>query len=165
MPYEIHPDTPPQGVLWNEYFQGMDHVTFFQELDKRGKELGVRFGPQPLMSNSRQALEAGEFAKGHGKYHDFHEGVFKAFFTDCKDIGERSVLLEIATSVGLDAQALNAALDAGTYLDRLKETTQSAGQNWVRAAPTFLIEGYGPLTGAQPLETFRKALSELAGTA
>ena len=28
--------------------------------------MGVRFGPQPLMSNSREALEGGEYAKEHG---------------------------------------------------------------------------------------------------
>jgi predicted DsbA family dithiol-disulfide isomerase len=149
-------------VLWKDYFQGMDHVAFFQELDGRGKELGVRFGPQPLMSNSRQALEAGEFAKEQGRYDAFHEGVFKAFFTDCKDIGDRAVLRNVAQKAGLDIAALEVALDAKTYLPRLTETTAKARENWVRAAPTFIIEGYGPITGAQPVETFRKALHEVA---
>ena len=87
----------------------MNPEAFFQQLDERGEKMGVRFGPQPLMSNSRLAMQGGEFAKDHGKYDVYHEAVFRAFFTDCKDIGDRSVILEIAGEVGLDATALDAA--------------------------------------------------------
>ena len=160
LPYEIHPDTPPTGVLWEDYFPGMNSQSFFQQLDTRGKTLGVRFGPQPLMSNSRKALEGGEFAKGHGRYDAYHEGIFKAFFTDCMDIGDRDVILDVARGAGLDADELRVALDADTYLPRLAETTRLARNNWVRAAPTCFIKGYGTITGAQPMETFRAAFLE-----
>lgn len=163
LPYEIHPDTPQEGVLWADYFPSMNPEAFFRQLDGRGKKMDVRFGPQPLMSNSRQALEGGEFAKEHGRYEEYHEAVFRAFFTDCKDIGNREVILDLARSVGLDAEALNAALEAKTYLPRLEETTRMARNSSISAAPTFLIEGYGSLTGAQSIETFRAALREVEG--
>ncbi len=165
LPFEIHPDTPPQGVRWADYFPGMQPARFFQELDAKGKPMGVRFGPQPLMSNSRQAMEAGEFAKEHGAFEAFHEAVFKAFFTDCLDIGNRQVLLNIASNISLDVDALNEALAAGTYLPILKQTTEQAHGLQVRAAPTFVIKGFGILTGAQPLATFQAALRQAAQSA
>lgn len=161
LPYEIHPDTPQEGVLWVDYFPGMNPEAFFRQLDGRGKKMGIRFGPQPLMSNSREALEGGEFAKEHGRYEEYHEAVFRAFFTDCKDIGNREVILDLARSVGLDAEELNAALEAKIYLPRLKETTRMARNSSISAAPTFLIEGYGSIVGAQPIETFRAALRQV----
>jgi len=160
LPYEIHSDTPQEGVLWKDYFPGMNPEHFFQQLDARGKPLGVRFGPQPLMSNSRKALEGGEFAKEHGRYDAYHEGMFKAFFTDCMDIGDPEVILDVARGAGLDADELRAALDADVYLDRLEETLRLARKKWVRAVPTCFIEGYGTITGAQPIETFRAAFVE-----
>jgi hypothetical protein len=75
LPFEIHPDTPPEGVLWKDYFAGMDPEAFFRQLDERGRKMGVRFGPQPFMSNSRKAMQGGEFAKEHGKYDAYHEPV------------------------------------------------------------------------------------------
>ena len=158
LPFEIHPDTPPEGALWKDYFPGMDPEAFFRQLDERGKKMGVRFGPQPLMSNSRMAMQGGEFAKEHGKYDAYHEAVFRAFFTDCEDIGNRSVILELAKKVGLDAVALDAALEKNIYLPRLQATTKKAKANGFSAAPTFVIEGYGSISGAQPFDTFRMIL-------
>ena len=162
LPFEIHPDTPPEGVRWKDYFPGMSPEAFFRQLDERGQKMDVRFGPQPLMSNSRMAMQAGEFAKDHGQYDAYHEAVFRAFFTDCKDIGDRSVILEIAREVGLDTAALDAALESNIYLPRLQETTTNAKANGISAAPTFVIDGYGAISGAQPIDSFRTILRTVA---
>jgi protein-disulfide isomerase len=37
----------------------MNPEAFFRQLDQRGQKMGVRFGPQPLMSNSREAKAQG----------------------------------------------------------------------------------------------------------
>ena len=158
LPFEIHPDTPPEGVLWKDYFPGMNPEAFFRQLDERGRKMGVRFGPQPLMSNSRLAMQGGEFAKEHGKYDAYHEAVFRAFFTECKDIGDPEVILDLAKGVGLDVVALRKTLESGIYMPRLKEATRQAKMSGFSAAPTFVIEGYGSFSGAQPIEQFRKIL-------
>lgn len=160
MPYEIHPETPQEGVLLRDYFPGMDIEAFTRQMNERGEPMGIVFGPMERMSNSRLALEAGEFAKEHGDHHAFHEAMFRAYFTDCKDIGERQVVLEAAVQAGLDQARLEAALDAGTYRPRLEATTRLARDTGVGAAPTFVIEGYGELTGIHPLDTFRTALRQ-----
>ena len=123
--------------------------------------MGVRFNLQPLMSNSRLALEAGEFAKEYGMHDTFHEAVFKSFFTECKDIGQKDVLVDIAGSLGLDTDKLVTDLDNHTYLSKLEETTRSAHSMMVSAAPTFIIDGLRPITGAQPLDTFRTVLEKV----
>lgn len=142
----------------------MNPEAFFRQLDERGKKMGVRFGPQPLMSNSREAMEGGEFAKEHGKYDAYHEAVFRAFFTEGRDIGDRAVILEIAEDVGLDAVALNVALERDIYHPRLQTTTRRAKANGFSAAPTFVIDGYGSISGAQPIDTFRTILRGLEKT-
>ena len=163
LPFEIHPDTPGKGVLWRDFFPGMNPEAFFRQLDARGRKMGVRFGPQPLMSNSREALEGGEFAKDHGRFDAYHEAVFRAFFTECRDIGDRTVLLDIAAGVGLDAKGLEAALEDGKYRRNLIETTLLARECRIGSAPTFVVEGYGNITGAQPIEVFREALRQSEG--
>jgi predicted DsbA family dithiol-disulfide isomerase len=162
LPFEIHPDTPPEGVLWKDYFPGMNPEAFFRQLDERGRKMGVRFGAQPLMSNSRMAMQGGEFAKEHGRYDAYHEGIFRAFFTDGRDIGNQKVILDLAERVGLDAVALRAALEDGTYMPRLRETSRKARMSGFSAAPTFVVAGYGSISGAQPADAFRRILRGLA---
>ena len=142
----------------------MNPEAFFQQIDERGKKMGVRFGPQPLMSNSREAMEGGEFARQHGRYDVYHEAVFRAFFTDCRDIGDRAVILDVARAVGLDPRELNTSLENGIFLPRLQETTREAKKNGISAAPTFIVDGYGAITGAQPIDTFRAALREVGNS-
>lgn len=139
----------------------MNPEAFFQQLDDRGKKMGVRFASQPLMSNSREVMEGGEFAKENNRYDTYHDAVFRAFFTDCLDIGDRAVILNIARTVGLDADELNTALDGGIYLPRLRETTRKAKTRGISSAPTFIVDGYGTITGAQPIDTFRTILREM----
>ena len=158
LPFEIHPDTPPEGVLWKDYFPRMNPEAFFRQLDERGKKMGVRFGPQQLMSNSRIAMQGGEFAKDHGKYDAYHEAVFRAFFTNCRDIGDQAVILSIAKDVGLGVVALRKALEDGIYMPRLQEASRKAKMNGFSAAPTFVIDGYGSISGAKPIEQFRRLL-------
>lgn len=158
MPYEIHPNTPLEGILWQDYFPGMNLEAFFRQLDERGQTMGIRFGCQTLISNSRMALAGGEFAKEQGKFESYHEAVFRAIFRDGKDVGNRAVLLKIAGEVGLDTAALSMALKRNTYLSRLQATTQKAKMNGFQGAPTFVLEGYGLISGAQPIDTFRQIL-------
>lgn len=161
LPFEIHPDTPEQGVLWKDYFPGMNPFAFWRQLNARAFPMGLKFGPQELMSNSSKAMQAGEFAKVQGKHEAFHEGVFEAFFTDARDIGDIGVILDIAKAAGLDEKALEQALKAETYKPILTETTQSARAAMISSAPTFVIEGYGTVTGAEPTENFRAILNKL----
>lgn len=158
LPFEIHPDTPPKGVLWADYFPGMNPTKFFGQLDERGKELGVRFGAQPLMSNSRMALMGGEFAKEHGRHDQYHEAIFRTFFTECRDIGRRDVVLGAARSAGLDADQLREALEGSVYIPRLAATTQEARVKGITGAPTFVVNGQARVVGAVPLEELRAVL-------
>ncbi len=125
--------------------------------------MGIRFDVQELMSNSRLALQAGEFARDCDLHEEFHEAVFQAYFTDCLDIGQRDVVLAVARKTGLDTDALIRAWNDNTYQPRLDRTRQAALEVPVKAAPTFVIKGGEVITGAQPVETFRKAFAEVAG--
>lgn len=159
--YQIHPDTPLDGIRWENYFKGMNVKEYFSRLAMQGRELGVKFSTPPLMSNSKLAMQAGELAREHGVYDLYHAAMFKAFFTDCINIGDFEVIAEIITSLGLAKADLEKAIQEGKYIPILEETKKRAAENMVTAVPTFFIEGGPKITGAQPLETFKKTLERL----
>ena len=168
VPFETHSTLPTTGIPWSTYFKGMDSAGFFAGLDERGQQIGdgrgVRFNHQPDMFNTHAALLGGEFAREAGKGHEYHDAVFKAYFTELRNIADTAVLREIAESVGLDADAFEAATTDGRFEKTMERTRDDARAHGVTAAPTFIIEGYGKLTGAQPEATFRAAFAEAMRT-
>ncbi|MEN6621059.1 MAG: DsbA family protein, partial [Smithella sp.] len=110
--YELHPETPLNGVLLAERFKGYDLSSFYDQLRVRGEEVGVVFGNPKILSNSRLALMASEFARDQGRFEVFHENMFQAYFTECLDIGRLDVITEVARKSGLDEnEIINAVND------------------------------------------------------
>jgi predicted DsbA family dithiol-disulfide isomerase len=159
LPFEIHPETPPGGVLLAERLPHIDWEELYRQLRQSGASYGIAFGNVTLLSNSRLALEAGEFARARGRYEEFHEAVFHAYFTKTEDIGSMAVLMEIARTAGLDAAELKAALGDGRYRAQLDRVTREARQCGITGAPTFVLNGRYRIVGAQPLDVFKETLS------
>ena len=160
--YELHPETPPAGMLLSERFKGYDLSSFYDQLHARGKEVGVVFGTHTLLlSNSRLALMASEYARDLGKYDSFHQNIFHAYFTEGLDIGKADVIAAIAKKSGLDEKATLNAVSDGRYASRLNETRKEATLIGLTGVPLFVIENKYQITGAQPIETFRNLLDKI----
>ncbi len=161
LPYELHPGTPPEGRLLTDKFQPFEIAAMFQNLRLRGERYGMVFKERDRTSNSHMALCAGEFARDNNRFEEFHENVFRAFFTDLKDIGQPDVIFEIASNSGLNPENLKTALDEGHYQDRIKSRTNEARQQSIHAIPAFVFEKNELIIGASPAEIFRKALEDI----
>jgi predicted DsbA family dithiol-disulfide isomerase len=111
-----------------------------------------------LLSNSRLAVEAAEFARDAGKYSGFHRAVLAAYFARSQDIGDLDVLGELAAEVGLDPAALRQALATGLYADTRQAAHDEARRLGITGVPTYIFAGGVRVVGAQPLGHFRRML-------
>jgi predicted DsbA family dithiol-disulfide isomerase len=118
------------------------------------RETGVTLLVPEHWLDSAYALEGAEFAREQGKFTEYHDAVFGAVFEESRDIGDLPTLLSIAERVGLSAGALEQALKARTFTERVKETEAEATTSEVVGYPTFMLGSF-PLTGIQPAETMR----------
>lgn len=137
----------------------VDHV--FTTCRQRAEPYGLRFGELPWLSNSRLSLEAGEFARDMGRYTVFHHQIFKAYFSDGRDIGHMSVLMDVAGKSGLDARKLETLLDDGYYSIRVGHGSDDARRLGVTAVPCFFIEDLPPIPGAVHEDRFREVLNKV----
>lgn len=160
--HELHPETPPEGVLLTKRYDPFDVDQVMFECRRRGEPYGLVFGEPAWLSNTRQSLEAAEFARDAGQYDCFHHAMFKASFTDGRNIGERAVILEVAEACGLDLSALSEALDQGLYRERVGEGSREAARRGVTVIPCFFIEDQPPLIGAVDEAVFRERLQAAA---
>lgn len=145
-----------------EVFNQFDIDQVVMACRQHGARYGLEFGDMTILSNTRLALEAAEFARDNGRYHEFHNAVFKAYFTDGSNIGDLEVLLDIAESCGLERRAMTQALEQRRYTERVKEGGVQARNRGVTAIPAFFIEDRPVITGAVPEERFREALQGLS---
>ena len=161
MPYELQPDTPAAGRLLTDKFRPHEIKAMFANLRKRGERYGMVFNDCDRASNSHLALLAGEFAREMGRFEAFHENVFRAFFTDLKEIGRLDVILEIASNSGLDPEKLKLAYSEGRYQDRMDTAMTEARRLGIRSIPAFVFENDEIISGALQPEIFSKSLEEI----
>lgn len=132
-----------------------------ERLRTAGAPYGVSFNTVEVLSNSRLALEATEFARDSGKFKEAHERFFESYFLEGKDIGNLKTVLEVCESLGLDVKALEDALRSGAYPDRLQKARALGAEHGVAGIPAFIFNGEKKIVGAQQYETFVRVLSEL----
>jgi predicted DsbA family dithiol-disulfide isomerase len=158
--FQIHPEWPAEGMPASEYRRGMDPETrraIWTRIEALAEQAGVTMKPPELLTNSRLALEAAEFAKERGKEEAFEGRVYRGYFNEGLNIGNQGVLGELAADVGLERDELDLALESNRYSLRLKNNALIAHERGVDGVPTFFIGEY-PLVGAQSEEVMRQIM-------
>jgi predicted DsbA family dithiol-disulfide isomerase len=155
---EIHPETPPEGRPLSELFRSDDINHMMKHVRTMGTQFGIAFADHTLLSNSRLALQAAEFAREQGKFHEFHSSLFSSYFSQGLDIGSLDVLSQLSTDTGLDGAAMVAAVKSGKYLPHLEAAKEDAARRGVTGVPAFFIGDNKSIVGAQSLDVFRKTL-------
>jgi predicted DsbA family dithiol-disulfide isomerase len=139
-------------------FRTEDIKRIMEHLRSMGAPFGITFVDRPILSNSRLALQAAEFARDQNLFDPLHTALFAAYFSQGMDIGNIDVLAMIAKDAGLDAGAMQRALQSGKYLPGLETAKEEAAVRGVTGVPAFFIGDKKSVVGAQPLDVFRKAL-------
>lgn len=159
--YEIHPDIPKDGAP--KSFLGKNYMQTVEEnlrLLAKVEELEIRLNS--FISNSHIALEASEFARGKGVFGSFHKRVFEAYFLEGKNIGDKSVILDLAQELRLDTDELSSALDEHRYHERLEEVQKEKTRYGIIGTPTFIL-GKTQLAGLQSYDVLRQLVKPKAG--
>jgi len=90
------------------------------------------------------------------------EGLFRAFFTEGRDVGDRAVLVDVAAAAGLDKAEVTRFLDGDEGVREVRAEEAKAREIGVEAVPFFSIAGRYAVAGAHEPDTFLEAFEELA---
>jgi protein-disulfide isomerase len=101
---------------------------------------------------AQKAAEAALFAHDNGKFWELH----KIMFENQKALDIDSIL-SYAKQVGLDADALKAALDSNKYADAVAADVKAGSSAGISGTPSFVINGK-LFVGAQPIDNFKKEI-------
>ncbi|MFM2225801.1 MAG: hypothetical protein RJA07_2003 [Bacteroidota bacterium] len=142
-----------KGISAERAKQMNDHVT--QMAAAEGLEYHL---DKAVVANSFDAHQFVQFAKTKNKGNEAEEALFKAYFTDSKNISNHNLLLELAASIDLNTDELKNALQQNLFADKVKQDIYEASQIGVSGVPFFVFDNKYAVSGAQPSETFLQAL-------
>lgn len=174
-PFELNPDMPPEGEDAAEHVMRKYGITAEQSRANTGRlaavaaDLGFAFnrGPEFRMRNSFDAhrlltwagaLEDPEQVTATGVQTALKLALFRAHFTDNRDVSDHGVLIEIAASVGLDRDRAAAILASGEFGEMVRtEEAYWIDQN-ITGVPAFILGGRMLVPGAQDPEAFIRVI-------
>jgi len=156
--FPLHPDTPAEGRSLEDLFRGRNYDIPKRQAEMRARMAaeGLPYGNRTMTYNSRLAQELAKWADSQPGGEAIHDALFRAYFVDGRDIGDASVLVEIAESVGLPRQEAKEALEQGKFKAAVDADWEKSRRYGITGVPTFVAGSYA-VVGAQPYE----ALEEL----
>jgi predicted DsbA family dithiol-disulfide isomerase len=166
-PFELNPQMPKSGIDRREYrmrkFGSWERsLQLDAQLTEVGKSVGIEFR-YDLMKRTPNTFDAHRLiwlAGQIGVQDAMVETLFRAYFSEGRNIGDANVLAELAAVAGVErarAEALLAGTEGSAEVVGEEEVAIRAGLSGV---PTFVLDGRVLFSGAQTPETIAQALSQ-----
>lgn len=170
-PFELNPDMSKDGENLRAHMLRKYGVTQEESDNARvniaaqGSEYGFDFNffTEMKIVNTRDAHQLLSYAYQVGLQQALQMRLFAAYFSEQKDVSDRTVLLTEAQSVGLDSAAVALALDDPERRSDITNQEALWQQQGVSGVPTVIFNRTRALTGAHPQSTYQEALQALAG--
>ena len=146
--FELRPAPVPTLDPRGEYLQRVWSGSVYP----LARRLNIPIRLPTVQPRSRLPHEAAHWAREQGKFNEYNDAVFRAFFERGEDIGRAEVLMALASELALDSEALGQALDTHEYLDRVVADEQEAAKLDIRGVPAFVANRRLSLSGVQTIE-------------
>jgi predicted DsbA family dithiol-disulfide isomerase len=162
---EIHPETPPEGRPVTGLGYPPDQwARMVENLERMGKAERIVFSERTFTTNSHKALLLAEAAKEEGSavFEALNEGLFRAYFTEGRNIGDPEVLRDVAQAAGVPDGRLVQAWSDAAYEGRLAGYRETAARFGITGIPLFILGGRWILEGAVPVEMLREAAKKIS---
>lgn len=165
-PFQLHPDLPPHGMPWPQLvdikFGGMEQARpIFEQVTAigAGEGLDFRFDSIANAPSTRNAHRLVLLAELSGRAEGMAMALFRAYFTEGRDLNDRATLVMIGRSVGLEEAELEAYLESEVGLDEVKTSQEEAEKVGIGGVPFYIFDGRYAISGAQPAELFDQAIA------
>jgi predicted DsbA family dithiol-disulfide isomerase len=167
-PFQLNPAMPKEGISRKEYrtrkFGSWERSL---ELDAKvvavGESEGIHFAFDKMerTPNTADAHRLIWLAGRNDCQDAVVEALFRAYFTEGQDIGNRQILIDVVSDAGLDRQAAEVMLDSDDGMDVISNGREMSQRHQINGVPFFIINNAITLAGAQTPETFLDAFKQV----
>ncbi len=168
-PFQLNPDMPRAGMDRRTYleakFGGQEgavqaYLPVTEHAEKAG--LILKLDQIQRTPNTLDAHRLIHWAGIEDAQDAVVSALFRAYFEDGRDIGDRDVLADIADGAGMDASVVLRLLNSDADLREIVDRDAAARGMGVTSVPTFIVAGQHAVPGAQPPELWQQVIAELA---
>lgn len=167
--YQLDPEMPVQTEKMNVYQYLAERKGISPEQSKAlhdnvvnmAKAAGLTYNfDKTIVANSFDAHRMIQLAKTKGLGDAAEEALFKAYFTDGKDISDKLTLKEIGLSIGLSDKELMEVINSDLFSDAVNQDIYESRTINLRGVPHFVLNDKYSLSGAQPVSMFKAAIEQ-----
>jgi predicted DsbA family dithiol-disulfide isomerase len=166
-PYQLDPTIPAGGYDRAEYMAkkfgaGGRLQAVHDNLVRLGAEVGLPFAFDKIKRapNTLDAHRLIRWANSAGVQGKVVDRLFKAYFVEGRDIGDRGVLIDVAGKCGLDAKLVEELLAGDEDVDLVREEIAQAQLIGVSGVPFFIFGGRLGVPGAQDPSVLLQAMAQ-----
>ena len=171
-PFQLNPDMPAGGMDRRAYLEGKfggkdAAVRAYAPVVENAKTAGVAidFEGMKRTPNTLNAHRLIHWAGIEGRQTAAVSSLFKAYFTDARDIGDIEVLADIADSVEMDAAVVTRLLGTDEDMSAIRDRDAHSRKLGISSVPTFIIANQHAVPGAQSPELWAQVIADLAAQA
>lgn len=155
-PFELDTNAPLEGMDLFQVYPEEYVLKSLNLLSKLGESYNIKYNNKNGKFNTRRAHLGGFFAKEKGRYDEYAKAMFKAYFEDSINIGNKEELNNVVIDMGLDVNEMNTAIDSGKYDQMLEDAYNKSIDYKIQSVPTFIINDSGRVTGVRDYNRFKE---------
>src|ERR1700704_4811534 len=166
LPFELNPDMPKTGMDRRDYrtrkFGSLERSA---QLDAQITEMGAGEGIDfhfELILRTPNTLNAHRLIwllRRTGGQDRLVEGLFRAYFSQGRDIGSDDVLGDVAAEAGMERAQVSAFLQSDEGALQVSQEEEAVRRAGLSGVPAFILNRRPLLIGAQAPEVLASALS------
>ncbi len=168
-PFQLNPEMPEGGMDRRTYletkFGGKENaVKVYGQIEDAAKAAGLEidFAAMKRTPNTIDAHRLIHWSGLEGRQTAVVASLFRAYFAEGKDIGDRGVLLDIAEAAGMDRAITERLFDSEADIDDIRARDAHAREKGVTGVPTFVVANQHALPGAQPPDLWVRVIEDIA---
>jgi len=160
-PFELNPDMPRDGIDRRAYRQAkFGSLETSRELDARLTAVGLSAGIPFAFDRIRRTPNTFEahrliwMAQQTSVQEPVVECLFRKYFLEGEDVGQRATLVDVAIASGLGRDQAERFLDGDDGVAAVRHAEAEARTLGIHGVPYFIINGKYAISGAQSAEVF-----------
>lgn len=171
-PFQLDPSLPAEGLDRDAYMKAKfnDEVrlaAIHDRLTEMGEAVGIAYAFDRIerAPNTLDAHRLIRWAAGGDRQDAVVDRLFRLYFEEGRDIGDRQVLLDVAREVGMDVEAVEQRFADGDDVEAVQAEIAQAQAVGVSGVPFFIFASRFGVPGAQDADVLAKAIAQARAAA
>ena len=167
-PFQLNPDMPKFGMersyyLNQKFGSRQQAITAYKPIVEATIKHNIKINFEAIRRtpNTLDAHRLIYWSNIEESQDKIVSALFKAYFQEGKDIGNKEVLIEIGSRSGMQAELIDRLLSSDQDKELIKTQDQEGRKTGIAGVPMFIVDGTYAVSGAQQKKFWEKVFLQI----